>query len=262
MAGVDSVTKRGLLTIGVIFRPEKVGVMAKNVLIPAVEERLRGLIEVHRRNLREHGLGKGERLNPTVTLNREYGCEGYPVALRLQEVLEKRSGLPWVVMDRALLEAVAEDHKLSTDILQQLGTKNRFLDDMLSTFTPRWKSDKDYYRLLCRQILALAEQGNVILVGRGASILTQETGNTYHFRIVAPMQFKRSSLAARMGISREEAEDLIHVRQRQRDAFIKDFLGRDISETTLYHLIFNNARFTAERIASLMADVVMPREVT
>lgn len=234
--------------------------MAKNVLIPSIEERLRGYIELSRRNLREHGLAKSARVHPTVTLTREFGCEGYPVAQRLQTLLEKRSGQPWVVMDRALLDAVAKDHNLSAQILQNLGTKNRFLDDMLSTFTPRWKSDKDYYRLLCRQIISLAEEGNVILVGRGAVILTQETGNCFHFRIVAPMRFKQESIAARMGLTPDEAQDLIQVRQRQRDAFLKDFLGRDVADPTLYHLLFNNARCSAGRIAALMADVVMPVE--
>jgi cytidylate kinase len=231
--------------------------MAK-LLIPSIEERLRGYIEVSRRNLREHGLAQGERLRPTVTLTREFGCEGYPVALKLQALLEKKSGQPWVVMDRALLDAVAKDHHLSAELLQGIGTKNRFLDDMLSTFSPRWKSDKDYYRLLCRHIIALAQEGNVILVGRGAVILTQETGNSYHFRIVAPMHYKADSIALRMGVSSGEAQDLIELRQRQRDDFLRDFLGRNIADPTLYHLLFNNARCPADRIAAIMADVVLP----
>lgn len=234
--------------------------MATKMLIPSIEERLQGLIEVSRRNLREHGLVKDGRLRPTVTLTREFGCEGYPVAQRLQELLEKRSGQPWVVMDRALLDAVAEDHHLSAQILRDIGAKNRFLDDMLSTFSTRWKSDKDYYRLLCRAIITLAEQGNVILVGRGAVILTQETGNCFHFRMVAPIHFKVESIRTRMGLSADEALDLIRTRQRQRDAFLKDFLGREIAEPTLYHLVFNNARCSVDRIAALMADLVMPRE--
>lgn len=232
--------------------------MVSNQLIPSIEARLRGLLEVSRRNLREHGFSDVERANPTVTLTREFGCEGYPVAERLQGLLEKRSGKPWVVMDRALLDEVARDHNLSEEILRNLGVKNRFLDDMLSTFTPRWKSDKDYYRLLCRQIVALATEGNVILVGRGASILTQDTGNCYHFRIIAPMSFKVKSVAARCGLSADQAQDMVREKQRQRDAFLMDFLGRNIADPTLYHLVFNNARFSAGEIAALMADVVMP----
>jgi hypothetical protein len=150
--------------------------MAGERLIPSVEKRLEALIEVNRRNLREHGIVKGDRIFPTVTLTREYGCEGFPVAQRVQGLLEEKTGLPWLVMDKALLKAVAEDHHVSEEVLGRLGVKNRFLDEMLSTFSPRWKSDKDYYRLLVRQIVALAQAGNVILVGRGAVGLTQNLG--------------------------------------------------------------------------------------
>lgn len=236
--------------------------MAGKILIPSIEQRLRGLMEVNRRNLREHGFSNAERARPTVTLTREFGCEGYPVAEKLQALLELQSGESWVVMDRALLDAVAKDHHLSEEILRNLGVKNRFLDDMISAFSPRWRSDKDYYRLLCREIVALAQEGNVILVGRGAAILTQQTGNCYHFRIVAPMSFKVKSVAARMEIRDDEAQDLIRERQRQRDDFLKDFLGRDIADPTLYHLIFNNARFPAAAIARLMADVVFPPDAS
>src|SRR5690242_8885676 len=234
--------------------------MPKEHLIPSVEERLRGLIEVGRRNLREHVLGSEERRYPTVTLAREFGCEAYPVAQKLRTLLEERSGQQWVIMDRALLEAVAQDYNLSAQMLSDIGKKNRFLDDMLSTFSARWKSDKDYYRLLCRQIVSLAQDGNVILVGRGAAIVTQDIGNCFHFRLVAPMSFRAGSIAARMQLSADEAQDLIEVRQRQRDAFLKDFLGREIGEPTLYHAIFNNSRCSAAQIARLAADVVMPRE--
>jgi cytidylate kinase len=232
--------------------------MVGKLLIPSLEARLRGLIEVSRRNLHEHGLDRGERLNPTVTLAREFGCEGYPVALALQGLLEKQTGRQWVVMDRALLEAVAKEQHVSEQMLANLGAKNRFLDDMLSTLSPRWKSDKDYYRLLCRQIVSLAQQGNVILVGRGATILCQDISNCYHFRLVAPISFRIASLSSRLGIPRHEASELIDARQRQRDAFVKDFLGRDIAEPTLYNLIFNNARCSVDRIAAIMAEVVVP----
>jgi cytidylate kinase len=235
--------------------------MAKNILIPAIEGRLQSYLEVSRRSLAERDLGKDERRYPTVTLTREFGCEGYPVAERLQLLLEKRTGRSWVVMDRALLESVAKEQGLPTEVLQDVGLRNRILDEVLSTFSSRWKSDKDYYALLARQIVTLAQQGNVILVGRGASILTQSTGNCFHFRLIAPMEFKAASISARMGLSADEAREVIDGKQRQRDAFLKDFLGRDIAEPTLYHLIFNNARCTASRIAELMAEVIVPPSV-
>jgi cytidylate kinase len=76
--------------------------------------------------------------------------------------------------------------------------------------------------------------------------------------MVAPIHFKVESIALRMGLSKEEAHDLIQTRQQQRDAFLKDFLGQDITDLTLYHLIFNNAKCPVDQIAGVIADVVMP----
>ena len=72
------------------------------------------------------------------------------------------------------------------------------------------------------------------------------------------MNFKVNSIVARTKVTPDEAQDLIRRSQRQRDAFLKDFLGRGISDPTLYHLLFNNARCAAQQIAALMAAVVLP----
>lgn len=234
--------------------------MGESNLIASVEKRLETLIEINRRNLREHGITKGDRIFPTVTLTREYGCAGFPVAQRLQEIMEKRSGLPWLVMDKELFRAAAENHHVSEEVFSNLGVKHRFLDEALSTFSPRWKSDKDYYRLLVRQIAALAQEGNVILVGRGAAGLTQELGNCFHFRIVAPLSYRIAAISSRHGVDAEEAERMAIKHQRQREAFIADFLGRDLADPTLYHLVFNNARVTVDRMAQIIADFVTGKQ--
>jgi len=137
-----------------------------------------------------------------------------------------------------------------------LGEKHRFLDDMLSTLTSRWHSDKDYFKLLSKQIVALATGGNVIIVGRGSSILAQEMKNCYHFRIIAPLEFKARTIARRLSLPAVEAEELVQKKQKQRDAFVRDFLDRDIADPTLYHLLFNNGKNPADRIAATIFTYV------
>ena len=233
--------------------------MAEKRLIPSIEKRIESLIEVSRRNLSGYSVTEAVKARPTITISREFGCEGFPTAEKLQAYLQEKTGTAWGVMDKALLEEVARNHSLSEEVLSQLGEKNRFLDDMISTFSPRWKSDKDYYRLLCKQIVALATAGNVIIVGRGASIITRKMSDCFHFRIIAPEAFKVASIAKRLHVTAEEAEKLIGKKQHQRDAFIRDFLNHDVSDLTLYHLIFNNGKNGAERIAETIGRYVLSR---
>lgn len=228
--------------------------MPESRLIPAIESRLSALLEVTRR---QTSFNQEKPAKPTITISREFGCEAYPVAELLRQHLEKHTRESWSLMDKALLEEVTRNHNLSEQVLHNLGEKNRFLDEFLSTFSSRWKSDRDYYRLLCRHIIALAEQGNVILVGRGAPIITNRMKNTYHFRFYASPAFKEASIAKRMGISAAEARELVERRQKERDAFIRDFLNQDPYDLSFYHLAFNNDRNSTEVTARTICSYLL-----
>ena len=230
--------------------------MSEKLLIPSVEMRLGSLLEFNRRRGMEASSPHKRKARRTITISREFGCEAYPVAERLRETMEKKSGETWVLLDKSLLEEVARDNDLSANVMNSLGEKSRILDEILATFSSRWKSEKDYYRVLCRHLISLAEQGNVIIVGRGSSIVTQPLKNCFHFRMFASPGFKVRSIARRLGIEAEEAERIIAQRQKQRDNFIRDFLDRDAHDLSCYHLVFNNDKNDFETIARTIAEYV------
>lgn len=222
-------------------------------LIPSIEQRLSGLVELTRRVQGEVTASR-EKTRPTVTISREFGCEAYPVAEKLKSLLEKKTGESWALMDKALLEEVAKDHNISEEILKNLGSRRTFFDEVISTFSPNWKSDKDHYRLLCRQMISLATAGNVILVGRGGAVVTRSLENCFHFRLVAPADFKTGSIARRLGVPQNEAREMVESRQQQRDRFTKDFLNCSLDDPVLYHLVFNNARCSSGKIAETIVQ--------
>jgi hypothetical protein len=125
--------------------------MSEKLLVPSVEMRLGSLLEFNRRK-DENDASRG-KVRPAITISREFGCEAYPMTECLKEIMEKKSGQPWAIMDKALLEEVAKHHQLSEEIVRSLGEKkSRILDEVLATFSPRWKSEKDYYRLLSKYV--------------------------------------------------------------------------------------------------------------
>ncbi len=229
--------------------------MSERLLVPSIEMRLGSLLEFNRRK-DENNASRG-KTRPTITISREFGCEAYPMTECLKGIMEKKTGQPWAVMDKALLEEVAKNHQLSEEIVNSLGEKkSRILDEVLATFSSHWKSEKDYFRLLCKHVLALAEGGNAIIVGRGSSIVTQPLKNCYHFRVFASHQFKVASIARRLNISRDEAESVVEKNQKQRDAFIHDYFNLDPRDQRFYHLVFNNDKNSPERIAQTIAEYV------
>lgn len=232
--------------------------MPDNLFIPSVDLRIGSLEEYNRRQKEKAAARSAKpKPRPCITISREYGCTGYPTAELLRELLMQRTGDEWVMIDNAVLEEVARRHNLSEEILRSLGSENRILDEILATFSSRWKSKYDYFLPLSRHVVALAEQGNVIMLEMGGAIVTRHIENSFHFRLYGTERFKIATLASRLSIEEEEAEKLMHKQQKVRDNFTRDFLNRDDHDPALYDMMFNNDRCPSERIAHTIAEFVL-----
>lgn len=233
--------------------------MTEKLLIPSIEQRLAGLIEVSRRVRVEGELANKEILKPAITISREFGCEAYPAAEKLKAILEEKTGEPWALVDRSLVNEVARNNDLSANLLHTLGKRPRWLDDMLSTLSPRWKNERDHFQLLAQHIVAIASGGNAIIVGMGGAIVTQSMRNCRHFRIFGSLEFKTGSIASRTGVSKAEAIEMIERRQKAREKFVRDFLNKDINNINYFHILFNNDRLSSDDMAVAMAGYILTR---
>lgn len=232
--------------------------MPDNLLMPSVDLRIGSLEEYNRRQKEKAAAQhRKPKPRPCLTLSREFGCEGYPVAELLRDLMMQRTGDEWVLIDKAVLEEVANRHNISEEILHHLGGNNRVLDEVLATFSPRWKSNQDYFRLLSRHVVSLAEQGNVIIMELGGAIITRHIEHSHHFRLFGSAKFKNASIARRLEISAEEAERLIKKQQNLRDHFTRDFLDRDDHDPSLYDMLFNNDLCTPDKIAHTIAGYIL-----
>ena len=227
--------------------------MPVTVLTPSVEQRLRAF---HELSGRVKSFAAGTPLKPAITLSREFGCEAFPVAEKLVTLAEKITGEQWLLADISLLNAVAKEHNIPEQVMLSLGHKPRWLDDMFATLSPHWKTDADYYRLLCEQVVMIATAGNAVFVGLGAAIITQSMKNCLHFRLIAEREFRVHSIARRMKITKQEAELVVTDKEKERDKVIRKLLDADEHHPLYYHAIFNNGKVRNEQIAAVIADFV------
>jgi cytidylate kinase len=227
--------------------------------LPSVDLRIESLEEYNRKQKEKASSQyRKAKPRPCITISREFGCTGYPAAERLREIMAEKTGEEWVMIDKDIIDEVARRHNLSEDILKTLGEDNRLLDEILATFSPRWKSNYDYFKPLASHVMALAEQGNVIIVEMGGAVLARHLEHSWHFRIYGSPEFKSRTLASRLSIEVEEAEKMMLRKQKLRDNFSRDFLNHENNDPSLYHLQFNNDRCPAERIAQTIAGFVLP----
>ena len=220
-------------------------------LIPSIELRERAWLQARERLART----RQAPILPSVTLSREYGCEGYPLAQQLKHLLEAASGKPWTIWDKALVDKVASDEQLSRELLGHLGDESHAQDVLRTHFG--YLTHDDAYAKLVKHIVPIAAAGCAIIVGRGGAIACQDLKNCFHFRLVGSFAFRASVLARRLEIPLAGAEELVRSQSKLREKFISQCLHEDITSTRWYHAVFNNERQSVDTIAQACLQMVV-----
>ena len=222
-------------------------------LPPSIQERTSGWVKIQERRARE---AVPFLPGPTITLSRQFGCEGFPLSLRLKALLEAQGGEEWGLFDKELLAKVSQDEGISMRLLSRLGDPALGLESF--GFHPRgavtgWEA----YARLAETLLAIARHGRTIIVGQGGAILCRELENCFHFRLEASFEWRVASYARRMGVSTAQAEHRVKSQGKIRDRFIQDCLDADLSDRSHYDAIFNNERHSLEQIAGAIVAYVL-----
>jgi hypothetical protein len=189
-----------------------------------------------------------------VTISREYGCEGYPLAENLKRLLEAATAESWTIFDKALVEKVAAEENLSLTLLNHLGDEGHAVDVLRTHFG--FLTHDEAYAQVVKHLVQVATAGCAIIVGRGGALACQGLKNCFHFRLVGSFAFRAAAIGRRLDLPRAEAEELVRTQSRLREKFISEYLRADITSPLCYDAIFNNDRQGPEAIARACFQIV------
>ena len=212
--------------------------------------------------LRAHSLWpEGQRKHlPIVTLSREAGAGAGTVAMLLAELLNARQEKgtpPWTVFDKNLVEKALEDHSLPGEVKRFMPEDvSPLMTDTVEELLGLHPSAWTLVQHTTETILRLAHLGNVILIGRGANIITANMPRTVHVRLVAPVDARARHLSKHQGLTHKEALDYIQHHDRARSRYVQRYFDAAIDDPAIYTMVLNTARLTFQDSAHLIAEVV------
>ena len=201
-----------------------------------------------------------------VTLSRQAGSGGHLVAEKLAEYLQTPgggAGSAWMVFDRNLVERVLEDHHLPAHLARfmpedRVSEVEDTLEELLGVHPP-------FLTLVhktAETILRLAELGNVILLGRGANVITSRLDYVLHVRLVGSLAKRAELIRMSRQISEAAAREFFQREDRGRKRYLKKYFRKDIEDPLLYHLIINTDLVAHDEAARLIGDAVVKRGET
>ena len=181
-----------------------------------------------------------------ITVEREYGSGAAQVAGELA----RRLG--WKLWDRELTAEIARVARVAPAAVstceervdssfQRLvkvfwrGSYERSMHLEHTTF------DTDRMVQVGEQVMRdIAQQGNCVIVGRGAPYFLRQRRDTFHIFLYAPRADKIRRVQ-QQGKSLKEAADLVDTVDRERLLFIKHYFHADWPTRSLYHLMINTS---------------------
>lgn len=117
--------------------------------------------------------------------------------------------------------------------------------------------DRKYLQLTQTVIRNFAEEGNVIIMGRGGCILLKEFPQTVHLRIVAPLE-RRIEWATQeeLNIDKSKAKEIIEKKDKARAEYLKHFYSANWDDPLFYHLILNTGQIALDDAVDTITTLV------
>lgn len=179
-----------------------------------------------------------------VTISRQMGSLGYDVAKELAEMLGYR--LMWrELINQAAMRSGKPEVALAT--IDELG---------LLGLCPSKKECKAYLKALKHVIVELADEGNVVIVGRAGQAILHSRPEVLHVRVIAPAEVRATRIARMHDISLENALAQIEASDEYRRKYLKRFYKVRWDDPELYDLVLNSARISPGMAANLIQEAM------
>ena len=181
-----------------------------------------------------------------ITIEREYGSGGADIARPLAE------RLGWTLWDQQLTDEIARLAQCDRAAVSQREERMdplyyRLLKSFLrgsfegSQNVRRFKVlDTDVIVGLTKRIVEkAAQEGNCVIVGRGAAFFLANRPDVFNVFIYAPHEHKLQRLI-KSGMHRRKASSLVETVDDERADFIRKYFGKEWPCRRLYHLMINS----------------------
>jgi cytidylate kinase len=198
-----------------------------------------------------------------ITISRQSGCGAHVVAEKVATSLQAGAvsdDLPWRVCDRDLVETVLADHQLPEGLARFMPEDSvpeidNIMDELFGLHPPLGT----LVQKTAETILRLAEQGNVIILGRGANVITARLPHVLHVRMVASPERRIEHMQQFEGLTRKAAAERIRREDQGRQRYLKKHFDKDIDDPLLYHLVLNTDLVSLDNAARMITELVLNR---
>ncbi len=198
-----------------------------------------------------------------ITIGREYGSGGTDIGKELALKL----GIPFY--DKEILSLAAQESGICEALFEHQDEKPvpsylfSFVKGAGELVQPNIPGDMPLnHRIFMAQFKAItqvAAKGACVIVGRCADYVLKDQPNMISLFLYADLPARITRTMQKNNISRAEAKDLVHKRDKQRQGYYNFFADGNWGHRSNYHLMFNTTGFTPQGAADAIIAFIQNR---
>jgi cytidylate kinase len=179
-----------------------------------------------------------------ITLSRQMGSRGDELALQVAERLGWRRVCRDLINQAARTAGVPQVALAEIDELGFLG---------LRTSAKDWGAYQSQVECILRE---LADEGSVVIVGRGGQVVLRGRPDVLHVRVVAPFELRVARLREARNVSEDSARACLEASDRARARYLRRSHGVRLDDPALYHLTVNTGLLDLSQAVDLIVRAV------
>jgi hypothetical protein len=224
------------------------------------------LREYMERAFADRGVEQPYGQGPVITISREFGCPSKIIAQQLVNELNKRNGedkpKKWRFINKEVVEATARHLDMnSTEVNYLLSSPGKGLvEDVLSSFSASYVSSHRMRKTVTSVVRSIANQGYVVMVGRGGVGVLQNFPNTIHIRLLAPRDWRIGAISNSHNLSRPSSASMVDEMDKKRTAFIEMMTGSKF-HPYLFDVSFNCSSLSNELIVGTIVGMMETKKM-
>lgn len=204
-----------------------------------------------------------------ITISRQFGAGGITLGKMVADELG------YIFADNNIVQRVAKEANVSTNWVEsfekEAGSKfSRFISSMVSK---RWVDrvlgdergyldEQIYLDYLVLIIAQLADEGDVVILGRGSQYILDDHPDAVHVFLGSDLENRIKFMMDHHGMDRKKAERTVNNEDRRRVSLYKRLGKTDYEDPRLYDLVLNMSQVTLETARDMICDLAKQKEAS
>ena len=198
-----------------------------------------------------------------VTISRQFGSGGRTLGKMIAEKFDYK------FMDDIIIHEIAREAKVTTSAVKSMeriaGSRlSKLFSDLINPkYIERlvgddkgYLNEEVYLNVLTKIFKELAEQDDVVLMGRGGQYILSDLENAIHLLLVSDMEHKIEFMQRFYNMTKKKATEVIKIGEKKRIALYNKMRKEDYNSPNLYHLTLNMSKLSIEKALKMVTELI------